>query len=288
MMIRILITLIVLATSAAAVAESETSKPAERIVTPKGGPIRLFDGKTLGNCYTWLKDTHHEDPRRVFRVTDGQLHVTGDGMGSLITKESFRDYHLVLEYRWGEKTWPDREKAARDSGLLIHSNGADGGYRGIWMPSLEVQIIEGGVGDFILVNGNDQQGKPLPISLTCNVKHDQNKQTIWQANGPAETFDAKNRHRINWFGRDPAWKDTIGFRGAHDVDNPHGKWNRLDVFADGGRVRVFVNGTQVNEARNVSPPSGHLQLQSELAEIYFRRWELWPLENGPKPKPAEQ
>jgi hypothetical protein len=284
---RILIALLIVATSSAAWAEGEESKPTERIITPKDQPIRLFDGKSLDGCYTWLKESGREDPRHVLRVTDGQIHITGDGMGSLITRDSYRDYHLVLEYRWGEKAWHDREHAARDSGLLIHSNGSDGGFRGTWMPSIEVQIIEGGVGDFILVNGNDQRGKPVPISLTCNARHDQNGQVIWQANGPAETFDAKNRHRINWFGRDPEWKDTIGFRGAHDVDKPHGQWNRLDVFADGDRVRIFVNGIQVNEARNVSPSSGRLQLQSELAEIYFRRWELYPLENGPEPKPAE-
>ena len=28
--------------------------------------IRLFDGKTLGDSYTWLKDTKREDPRKVF------------------------------------------------------------------------------------------------------------------------------------------------------------------------------------------------------------------------------
>jgi 3-keto-disaccharide hydrolase len=283
-----LIALMLLGLSSVVLADDTPSKPEERIITPTDGPIPLFDGKTLGNCYTWLKDTRREDPRRVFRVTDRLLHITGDGMGSLITTDSFHDYHLVLEFRWGEKTWPDRERAARDSGLLIHSNGADGGYRGTWIPSLEVQIIEGGVGDFILVNGNDKLGKPMPISLTCNVTHDPNGQVVWQANGPAENFDAKNRHRINWFGRDPDWKDTIGFRGPHDVENPHGKWNRLDVFADHDRVRVFANGTLVNEAQNVVPNSGRLQLQSELAEIYFRRWELWPLNNGPEPKPAEQ
>ena len=26
------------------------------------------------------------------------------------------------------------------------------------------------------------------------------------------------------------------------------------------------------------PSSGKLQLQTELAEIFFRRWELWPLD----------
>ena len=43
--------------------------------------IRLFDGKSLNGFYTWMKDTQREDPRKVFRVTDGMLHVTGDGLG---------------------------------------------------------------------------------------------------------------------------------------------------------------------------------------------------------------
>jgi len=53
--------------------------------------IKLFDGKTLGDCYTFLQDTKYEDPRRVFRVTDGLLHITGDGLGSLITNNEYRD-----------------------------------------------------------------------------------------------------------------------------------------------------------------------------------------------------
>src|ERR1044072_4518999 len=66
-------------------------------------PIKLFDGRTLGDCCTFLKDTKYEDPRRVFRVTDGLLHFTGDGLGSLITNQEYRDYHLVLEFKWGER-----------------------------------------------------------------------------------------------------------------------------------------------------------------------------------------
>jgi hypothetical protein len=254
--------------------------PSERIV--------LFDGKTLGDCHTFLKDTKREDPRGVFRVEDGLLHISGDGMGSVITNKPYRDYHLVLEFKWGERQWQERQHAARDSGLLIHSNGADGGYRGIWMPSIEVQIIEGGVGDFILVNGQDEAGKPIPISLTTNVSKDRDGETVWDPNGERQTFDIKNRRRINWFGRDPDWKDVSGFRGPHDVESPHGQWTRMDVIADGDHVETFFNGTTVNEALEASPSEGRLQLQSELAEIFFRRWELWPIGKGPKPAPAEQ
>ncbi|MYA78980.1 MAG: DUF1080 domain-containing protein [Acidobacteriia bacterium] len=59
--------------------------------------IRLFDGKSLDGFYTWMKDTQREDPRKVFRVTDGMLHVTGDGLGGLVTNKEYRDYHCILE-----------------------------------------------------------------------------------------------------------------------------------------------------------------------------------------------
>ena len=256
-------------------------------VAPKDDPVVLFDGKTLGDCYTFLKDAKRDDPRKVFTVEDGLLHISGDGLGSLITNKRYRDYHLVLEYKWGEKAWHEREQSARDTGLLIHSNGADGGYGGIWMPSIEVQIIEGGLGDFVLVNGKDNDGKPVPISLTCEVARDRDGEVVWKEGNPRETFDAKNRKRVNWFGRDPDWKDEINFRGPHDVDSPHGQWTRIDVLADDDHIETFINGVKVNEAFDVSPTEGRIQLQTELAEVFYRRWELWPLGKGPKPAPAE-
>jgi len=238
--------------------------------------VRLFDG-------TFLKETKLEDPNKVFRITDGMLHVTGEGFGGLLTKTEYRDYHCVLEFKWGKKTWEPRKEKTKDSGLLVHSVGADGGYGGIWMPSIEVQIIEGGVGDFILVSGNGKDGKPIPFSLTAETARDRDDEVIWKAGGKRETFDLKNRRRINWYGRDPDWKDVIGFRGQHDIESPDGEWTRIDVKCDGGRIEVFVNGTKVNEGLDVYPSSGRLQLQTELAEMFVRRWELYPLDKAPKP-----
>ena len=256
-------------------------------VRPRDHVIKLFDGESLEGLYTWLKDTKYEDPRKVFRVTDGMLHITGDGLGAVTTRQAYRDYHLVLEFRWGEKTWGNRKDRARDSGLLIHSTGADGGYGGTWMPSIEVQIIEGGCGDFILVAGNDEQGKPVPLSLTCRTGRDRDGEVVWKPDGTKETFNLKNRRRVNWFARDPDWKDVLGFRGKDDVESPAGRWTRMDVIADGGRIEVYVNGTKVNEALDCWPTYGRIQLQSELAEIFVRRWELWPIGQGPKPAPAK-
>ena len=56
--------------------------------------IKLFDGETLGDCYTFLKDTKREDPRRVFRVTDGKLHFTGEGLGSLGILKLFHGFEF--------------------------------------------------------------------------------------------------------------------------------------------------------------------------------------------------
>jgi hypothetical protein len=249
--------------------------------------IKLFDGKSLGDCYTFLEDTRYEDPRRVFRVTDGLLHITGDGLGSLITKQEYRDYHLVLEFKWGQATYRNRMDKAKDSGLLIHSRGADGGYNGIWMPSIEVQIIEGGMGDYILVNGKGLDGNPVPLALTCESARDRDGEVVWQAGGKREKFDLKNRKRINWYGRDPDWSDKLGFRGRNDLDRAQTEWTRFDVICDGGHIRNFVNGTLVNEAFDAIPSAGRIQLQAELAEVFFRRWELFPLGKGPRPGPAE-
>lgn len=257
---------------------------AEPAISPQDQPIQLFNGKNLDGFYTWLKDTKYEDPRKVFRVTDGMLHVTGDGLGGLLTKQEYRDYHLVLEFKWGKATYAPREKRTKDSGLLVHSVGADGAYGGIWMASIEVQIIEGGCGDFIMVVDDKVT---TPFTLTTETARDRDDEVIWKKGGKVETFDLANRKRINWFGRDPDWKDELGFRGKQDVESPDGQWTRMDVYCDKDRIQTYVNGVLVNEARQVFPTQGKIQLQTELAEVFFRRLELHPLGKGPQPAPAK-
>ncbi len=270
------------ATDAKAVSADESDAPTSSI-SPTHEVIKLFNGENLDGLYTWLEDGKYDDPRQVFRVTDGLLHVTGDGFGGILTDQEYENYHMVIEFKWGEKTWHDRADAARDSGLLIHSSGADGGYDGKWMPAIEVQVIEGGVGDLIMVNGAGKDGEPVPIAMTCETSLDRDGEPIWQAGEPRQTFDKNHYRRINWFGRDPDWQDKLGFRGQQDPDSPVGEWTRLDVIADGDHLRMYVNGTLVNEAFDTTPRRGKLQLQTELAEIFFRRWELWPIGEAPQP-----
>ena len=96
------------------------------------------------------------------------IHISGDGYGGLITNQAYRDYHLIVEFKWGEKTWGNRVDRTRDSGVLLHCWGPDGGYSNTWMASIEAQIIEGGVGDILVLTGSDPiTGQVLPTSLTA-------------------------------------------------------------------------------------------------------------------------
>ena len=157
-----------------------TGESKEHPVVPKQGVIRLFNGRNFDGLYTWLQDTKYEDPRQVFQVTDGMLHISGDGLGGIVSRNEYRDYHLILEFSWGDRNFGRRKASTKDSGLLVHCTGSDGGPRGDgpWMLSIEAQIIEGGVGDFIIIG----------TSLSAEVTKDRDGESVWTKGGQRETF----------------------------------------------------------------------------------------------------
>ena len=260
---------------------------APQVLTPDR-TIPLFDGRDLEHFYTWLTDSGREDPDRVFSVVeqvDGApaVRISGERWGGLITRQAYRDYHLVVEFRWGLATWGQRRSAARDSGILIHCQGPDGNtaedFKGPWMRSVEAQIIEGGVGDFILVAGYDRDGRRVVPRFTAPVALDRDGEPVYDPRGDRREFEGG---RINWYGRDVDWDDRLGFRGRQDVESPYGEWTRLEVIADGDRITNVVNGTVVNEGHGSSLTEGKILIQSEGAEIYFRRIDLRPLPEARK------
>jgi hypothetical protein len=240
--------------------------------------IKLFNGKDLTGFYTWLGSPgkgqkpygKNHDPEKVFTVHDGMIHISGKVFGGLITEKEYKNYHLVAEFKWGEETWPPRKDRARDSGILLHCVGEDGAAGGVWMESVECQMIEGGTGDLILVAG---KGRPR---LTARVRK-RGGQPYYDPKGEQVVFTAG---RVNWLYRDPDWKDGKGFRGDRDVERPVGEWNRLECVCEGGRIINILNGTVVNRATGVSPHRGKILFQSEGAEVFFRRIELLPVRKG--------
>ena len=152
------------------------------------------------------------------------IRISGERWGGLVTRETYRDYRLVVEFRWGLATWGERRNAARDSGVLVHGQGPDGNTgpsgNGPWMRSVEAQVIEGGVGDFILVAGFDAEGRKLQPRLTARAGTDRDGEPVFDPKGEAREFESG---RVNWFGRDPDWADRLGFRGKQDVESPSGR-----------------------------------------------------------------
>jgi hypothetical protein len=244
---------------------------AQPVPAPQG-KVQLFNRRNLDGWYTWLRDNKYADPKRVFSVTPkGDLRISGEEWGGIATKGEYRDYHLIVEWLWGGNTWGNREKAARDSGILIHGIGEDGAAGGTWLESYEAQIIEGGTGDLLMVAG---KGRPAATSTV----RESGRETYFDPAGQEATRD---RGRINWWGRSPEWKDQIGFRGPKDIEKPVGQWNRQEVFAEGDTLRFLLNGKLVNRAGRLSHSAGKIQIQSEGAEILVRKVELRPL---PRPR----
>ena len=221
------------------------------------------------------KSDFHDPANEVFKLTkDGLLDISGRGYGYMVTKDGYKDYHLVVEFKWGSKTWGKREDRARDNGILVHSHGPHGAYGGTWMASIEAQIIEGGIGDILVLSPKMPDGSELTTSLTCEVELDRDKEKIWKKGAPRQVI---TKGRVNWEKRDVDWADKINFRGKNDPDSPVGEWNRLEVIAKGDTLQYFVNGQLVNEGFEAKPSEGRICIQTEGAQMIVRRYELWPL-----------
>lgn len=235
--------------------------------------IHLFNGEDFSNFYIFLKDRgRNNDPKKVFTVEDGVIRISGEEWGCLTTNQEYDNYHLIAEFKWGDMTFGPRQDKALDSGILLHSVGEDGSVAGVWISSIEVQMIEGGTGDLLAVS--DEWDK---FTLTCPVAEEKQGQFyVYQPDGKPQTVygDISGSGRVNWWGRDPQWKDVKGFRGEKDVEKPLGQWNRLEIIVKGQTIRVILNGIQVNYCIDVRPRKGKIQIQSEGAEVFIRRFDL--------------
>ncbi len=203
------------------------------------------------------------DPQRVFRVTTIEgvptLHISGEIYAGLTTRESFSNYHFSAEVKWGERKWEPRLRDKRDSGLLYHCTGPHGAFWNVWKRCVEFQVQEGDFGDLILLAGTGadsrhrlEEGNPTPI---------------WD---PAQPLAAKGR-----------------VRRRVDAESPPDAWTTIEVYTVGQRAIHVVNGRVVLAVENTrlrdgTPlTAGQLQLQSEAAEVFYRRLRIRPLDAMP-------
>jgi hypothetical protein len=255
----------------AAAVRAEEKKP--QPVSPKDRVIKLFNGRDLTGLYAWLGKSHRKDPLKVFTVEKPLLHVSGADNGYVATDKEYRDYHLIVEYKWGKKIYGSK-KTVRNSGILLHAVGPDGGSTGDWMTCFECQLAQGCVGDLIVIRGKDRKGKVIPATITSDTVLAKDGKTRWKKGGKPTVYSGK---QFWWSKHDPDYKELIDTRGKDDVESKLGDWTRVECICAGKRITIIVNGTTVNEAYDASPSAGKILLQSEGYEIYFRKFELHPI-----------
>ena len=113
--------------------------------------ISLFNDKNLDGWYTFIRGTTlGQDPDSIFSVQNNMLLISGKTFGYICTNNSFRNFHLILEFKWGVKKHAPRLNAKRDSGILYYFSSKTPDK--VWPRSIECQIQEGDCGDFWLVD----------------------------------------------------------------------------------------------------------------------------------------
>ncbi|MDR3233074.1 MAG: DUF1080 domain-containing protein [Planctomycetaceae bacterium] len=239
--------------------------------------VHLFNGKNLDNWYTFLKSKgKNNDPDKVFTVENGAIHISGTEHGGITTNEEYADYILEVEYKTGEHSYGGKKGKAFDSGILVHSQGQDGAYAGVWMKSIEIQVQEGGTGDFYVVSGNKDENFSIQTTVIGKV---------YNPRGTEVTGYTPGHPPLYRLGSGPNKKDVAGYRNKNEIEKPAGEWNTVKIIAKGNVLDVYLNGQFVNHAYNVKPQKGRIQIQSEGAEFFYRKIDLTPLPKEVNPLP---
>jgi hypothetical protein len=245
----------------------------------------LFNGTNLNGWETYLdrpyaKDEQgqkaapvglNNDPNHVFSVVtvDGQpaLRISGETFGGINTLADFENYHLRLEFKWGQQQWPPKLGQPRDSGLLYHSVGKHGTPM-LWMESFEFQIQEGDCGDYWGV---------MDVATDIPARKNDKGKYVYQPGSPLVTFQDKT----------PNGRSCLK---SPDAEKPTGKWNIVDLYCVGdtclhvmnGKVTMVLMNTRHLVNGQMQPlTKGKIQIQSEGAEVYYRNIRVRPIKQLP-------
>ena len=191
------------------------------------------------------------------------LRISGEIYGCAATRESFENFHLRAEVKWGGKKWVPRLDEPKDSGILYHSRGPFGvEYWKSWALSQEFQVIEHGMGEYW-----------TQASSAFDIRVDPGKAGApgdeaprWNPRAPWTVFSSPNNHAL----------------AGTDEDRP-GEWNRLELVCYGDDCVHIVNGKVVMALRDsryldgtqwIPMTGGKFQIQSEAAEVFYRNIEI--------------
>jgi Domain of Unknown Function (DUF1080) len=122
-----------------------TDKPPATTIglTPSGiGSTVLWNGRDLEGWTVFLSDPK-ADPKGVWSVADGVLHLTGRPFGYLRSAKDYGNFHLHVEWRY-----PVGSAATSNSGVFVLVHGPNA----IWPSGIECQLKAGEAGQMIGTN----------------------------------------------------------------------------------------------------------------------------------------
>ena len=269
--------------------QAAESTPEQQNASTSTNWVELFNGRDFSGWDKFLANpdavelTANDDPKNVFTVTnlaDGPaIHVSGEVYGAITTQAEFENFHFRIDFKWGEKRWPPRAQVARDSGILYCCIGKPNPATG-WMTSVENNIMEKGVGQWWSVNGAiiDVEGEYITPEMELYIPYKKEgpgeKNIVWRRGLPLITAAPEN-----------------GITPPFDTEYVFGNWNTVEVLFWGGNCIHILNGVpnlvavnpryQFNELWHPLE-RGKIQLQSEAAEVFYRKAQIRPIAEIPK------
>ena len=229
---------------------------------------QLFNGKDLEGWETYVGPKEkggtpiglNVDPMKIFTVTnlDGAmvLHISGEINASIATKREYKNYHIRMVFKWGEKM-----TTQFNSGLLYHSYGDFGAGLGVWMSSHEFQLCTKKMGDSYCM-GNSYFEIPV----------------VKSSNGKTYTFSPTGEKTT--FGQGQTGANATK---AVDFENPKGEWNVIDLYCYGrtsvhvvnnGVAMVNYNSGKIENGKVLPLSQGKIQIQSEGGELFVKSLEI--------------
>jgi len=235
----------------------------------------LFNGENLKNwdIYLGMPIPRFEElakkatPKSTFSVieSDGQkmIHISGEINASLATRKAYGNYHLHMEFKWGEKFYN-----SRNSGILYHSFGPFGVAIKTWMAAIEHQLQHDNLGDTYLM-----------ANTYCETKVQKgadSKNYNYSPEGQSTSFGEKDNGR--------------SIKKAVDAEKPLGEWNSVDLYCygqtsvhvvNGQVVMVNTNCSKTENGKKIPLKKGKIQIQSEGGEFFIRKVEIEKIKEIP-------
>ena len=179
---------------------------------------------------------------KTWRIENGILICSGKPIGVMRSKKQYENFVLVIEWKHME--------AGGNSGIFLWSDAIP---KGRLPKGMEVQMLEL---QWPYIN-RKRNGEPNHLGYVSG-----------------ELFGAGGMRAIP---ENPRGSRSMSYEMRC---KGKGEWNRYVVVAVDGTVKLSINGKFVNGIREADLRKGYLCLESEGAEIHFRKIQIMELPGG--------